>query len=295
MQIFRFPFKAMACACEIVVAHHDFVQAQVVADKAIAEVRRIERKFSRYQDESILSQINQSAGMGAVAVDAETWNLLEYAENLFQSSEGLFDITSGILRRAWNFSKAELPSERQLESLCALIDWRRVERFDQQVRLPQAGMEIDFGGFGKEYASDRAGVILIEQGIRSAYVNLGGDIRVLGPKPDGQAWQIGIQDPRELERLLAAIPIERGALATSGDYERYFDLNGQRFCHILNPHTGQPVNYWRSITAMAALTTMAGSCTTIAMLMQEKGLDFLQKTGVNFLAVDHLGRIFRNN
>ena len=295
MQIFRFPFKAMACTCEVVLAQEDVNKAQAFANKAIWEVQRIEEKYSRYRDASIVSQINQAAGSHAIQVDAETWTLLEYANTLYRSSEGMFDITAGILRRAWNFSQATLPSEETLAALCELIDWHSVERKNQEIRLPQAGMEIDFGGFGKEYAADRAALILTENGIQSGYVNLGGDIRIIGPKPDGQAWQFGIQDPRHIERLVATIPIERGALATSGDYQRYFDLDGQRYCHILDPRTGQPVRYWQSITVMAPLASMAGSCTTIAMLLQAKALGFLEQAGVRFLAIDYQGNIHNNS
>jgi thiamine biosynthesis lipoprotein len=294
MQIFRFPFKAMACACEVVLAQEYFADAEIAAQKAILEVQRIEKKYSRYQESSIVSQINQAAGQSAVVVDAETWTLLEYADTLYRSSEGLFDITAGILRRGWNFSQAQLPSTSELERLCQLIDWASVERSEQQIRLPKSGMEIDFGGFGKEYAADRAALILLNNAIESGYVNLGGDIRLLGPKPDGEPWQIGIQDPRQAQSLLATIPIERGALATSGDYQRYFDLDGKRYCHILHPRTGQSVSYWRSITVMAPMAIMAGSCTTIAMLMEGKALDFLQKTGTSYLAVDYRGHIHKS-
>lgn len=295
MQIFRFPFKAMACTCEVVLAQEDVNKAQVFANKAIWEVQRIEEKYSRYRDASIVSQINQAAGSHAIKVDAETWTLLEYANTLYRSSEGMFDITAGILRRAWNFSQATLPSEETLATLCELIDWHSVELKDQEIRLPQAGMEIDFGGFGKEYAADRAASILMENGIQSGYVNLGGDIRILGAKPDGQSWQFGIQDPRHIERLVATIPIERGALATSGDYQRYFDLDGQRYCHILDPRTGRPVRYWQSISVMAPLASMAGSCTTIGMLLQANALGFLDQAGVRYLAIDYQGNIHNNS
>ncbi len=285
----------MACTCEVVLAQTEVSKAQLLANKAISEVQRIEEKYSRYRDESIVSQINQAAGANAIKVDAETWTLLQYADTLYRSSEGMFDITAGILRRAWNFSLPTLPSELELQAVCALIDWNSVELQSQEIRLPKAGMEIDFGGFGKEYAADRASLILTENGIDSGYVNLGGDIRILGPKPDGQAWQFGIQDPRHIDQLVATIPIERGALATSGDYQRYFDLDGQRYCHILDPYTGRPVQHWRSITVMAPLATMAGSCTTIGMLLQTEAIGFLEKANVRFLAIDYQGKLYKNS
>jgi FAD:protein FMN transferase len=291
MQIFRIPFKAMASECELVIAISDIQDAQPIAQAAIDEVLRVERKYSRYRPDSIVSRINAAAGLHAVDCDAETWALLEYADTLYQSSGGLFDVTAGVLRRAWDFKTPQLPSEDALARLCQLIGWRDVERQHQQIRLPTVGMELDVGGFGKEYAADRAGAILAAKGIHHGYVNLGGDMYVLGPKPDGQAWMIGIQDPRDKKKLMATIPIERGGLATSGDYERYFELDGRRYCHVLNPHSGMPVTYWRTVSVLAPLAVMAGNCSTIAMLKQEAGLAYLDAAGVSYLAMDQQGKI----
>jgi len=291
MRTFRIPFKAMASACELVLAVDDEPEAQAMAAAAIAEVQRIEAKYSRYQPDSIVSRINAAAGGQAVACDEETWSLLNYADSLYQSSDGLFDITSGVLRRAWNFYDHRLPAPADLDGLRQLIGWRRVEREAQAVRLPEAGMELDFGGFGKEYAADRAGAVLAAKGLRHGYVNLAGDMRVLGPKPDGSSWMIGIQDPRDKTAILATIPVERGGLATSGDYERFFELDGKRYCHILDPRNGQPVTHWRTVSVVAPLAVVAGNCATIAMLKQSDGLAFLEACGMNYLAVDQSGTV----
>ena len=291
MRTFRIPFKAMASACELVLAVDDEPAAQAIARAAIAEVQRIEAKYSRYQPDSIVSRINAAAGGQAVACDDETWSLLNYADSLYQSSDGLFDITSGVLRRAWNFYDHRLPAPADLEALRQLIGWQRVEREGQAVRLPEAGMELDFGGFGKEYAADRAGAVLAARGLRHGYVNLAGDMRMLGPKPDGSPWMIGIQDPRDKTAILATIPVDRGGLATSGDYERYFELDGKRYCHILDPRNGQPVTHWRTVSVVAPLAVVAGNCATIAMLKQSDGLAFLEACGMNYLAVDQSGTV----
>ena len=291
MRTFRIPLKAMASACELVLAVDDEPEAQAMAAAAIAEVQRIEAKYSRYQPESIVSRINAAAGGQAVACDEETWSLLSYADSLYQSSDGLFDITSGVLRRAWNFYDHRLPASADLEALRQLIGWRRVEREGQAVRLPEAGMELDFGGFGKEYAADRAGAVLAAKGLHHGYVNLAGDMRMLGPKPDGSPWMIGIQDPRDKTAILATIPVDRGGLATSGDYERFFELDGKRYCHILDPRSGQPVTHWRTVSVVAPLAVVAGNCATIAMLKQADGLAFLEACGMNYLAVDQSGTV----
>ncbi len=291
MRTFRIPFKAMASACELVLAVDDEPQAQALARAAIGEIQRIEAKYSRYQPDSIISRINAAAGLQAVACDDETWSLLGYADSLYRASDGLFDITSGVLRRAWNFQQARLPSQQALADLQGLIGWPKVEREAQQVRLSEPGMELDFGGFGKEYAADRAGAILASSGLRHGYVNLAGDMRMLGPKPDGKPWMIGIQNPRDKTAILATIPVERGGLATSGDYERFFELDSKRYCHILDPRSGQPVTYWRTVSVVAPLAVVAGNCATIAMLKQAEGLAFLEACGMDYLAVDHQGEI----
>lgn len=262
---------------------------------AVSEVRRIETKFSRYIDSSIVGQVNANAGLAWTNCDDETRGLLEYANTLYVHSGGLFDITSGVLRRVWDFGKSKTPSLGELEKVLHLIGWEKFERKDNNVRLKKAGMQIDLGGFGKEYAVDRVASIFLENGVTSALINFGGDVRALGAKPDGSPWQIGIQNPRQLDQCFATLSLSQGALATSGDYERFFELDGKRYCHILNPKTGMPVSYWRSVTVLAPLASAAGATTTIAMLLQEQGLDYLQNSGFAFLAVDHLGGIYQDD
>jgi thiamine biosynthesis lipoprotein len=153
-------------------------------------------------------------------------------------------------------------------------------------------MEIDFGGIGKEYAADRAGTALIERGALHGLVNLGGDVRVIGPAPDISPWRIAIQNPRgKPGETLARLDVAQGAVATSGDYERYFVVNGRRYCHVLDPRTGWPVDAWQSVSVVAPLAVAAGACATVAMLHSvTDGLEFLQSQGVRYLAIDREGR-----
>jgi len=291
LKVHRQPFKAMGSACEVVLASHTQNEAESMAKLAIDEVLRIERTYSRYTTDSIIAKINQQAGCGAVQCDDETWALFKFASQLFDQSDGLFDITSGVLRQAWDFKNPEVPSSQKLEALLSLVGWEKVVLQDQSIALPLAGMEIDLGGFGKEYAADRAAQVLKEKGVTHGYVNLAGDMRFLGPKPTGEPWMIGIQDPRALDQVVATLPITMGGLATSGDYERYFELNGQRYCHVLNPKTGMPVSYWRSVSVTSPATVVSGCTTTMAMLKEAEGLAFLQATGFDFFAIDHTGKV----
>ncbi len=291
MEVFRIPFAAMASQCEIVLAAPDLASAEALAAAASAEVLRIEHKYSRYRPDSIVSRINAAAGGPPVPCDEETLALLQYAEQLYRSSDGLFDLTSGVLRTVWDFRQGRLPEPAALADCLQSIGWSQVRRAHDSIALPRAGMQLDFGGFGKEYAADRAAEVLRQRGLQHGYVNLAGDIRVLGPHPAGRPWQIGIQDPRLRNRLVASIPIAQGALTTSGDYERYFERDGQRYCHILDPRDGQPVRYWRSVTVLAPLTIVAGGVSTIAMLKQQAGLDYLDACGYSYLAIDQHGQI----
>lgn len=294
MPTFRVEFQAMASTCEIIVAAADAVAAQAWSRRAMEEVWRIEHKYSRYRDDSVVARINTAAGSDWVACDAETLALFDYAGKLYVTSDGLFDITSGVLRRAWNFRQPQVPSEDAVDRLRALIGWPRVERDGARIRLPRQGMEIDFGGFGKEYAADRAADTLAASGACHGYVNLAGDMRFVGARPDGQPWQIGIQHPRAREALVATLPMTQGALATSGDYERYFELEGRRYCHVLHPATGWPVTHWRSVSVKAPLAIVAGGLATIAMLKEQGALEFLDQAGVDYLAIDHTGAAYRN-
>lgn len=291
LQIHRLPFKAMGSACEVVLASHSQNEAESMAKLAIDEVLRIERKYSRYTTDSIIAKINQQAGRVALQCDDETWALFQFASQLFDKSDGLFDITSGVLRQAWDFKKPEVPTSQKLEALLPLVGWQNVVLQDQSIALPLAGMEVDLGGFGKEYAADRAVQVLKEKGVTHGYVNLAGDMRFLGPKPTGEPWMIGIQDPRVRDQVVATLPVTQGGLATSGDYERYFELNGQRYCHVLNPKTGMPVSYWRSVSVTSPATVVSGCTTTMVMLKEADGLAFLQATGFDFFAIDHTGKV----
>lgn len=277
-----FPFKAMGGPCELKLYAATPQQLQRAADAAIAEVLRIERKYSRYRDDSVVTAINRAAGDKAVRVDDETAALLNYAHTAFEQSDGLFDITSGILRQAWDFKSGLLPDANRLKALCAKIGWDRLTWSDGSIYLPEQGMELDFGGFGKEYAADAAAGSCREAGVEHGLVELGGDIHVIGPHPNGQPWHIGLRDPRDPERAIHALNVHRGGLASSGDYERFMVVDGVRYCHILNPDSGWPIrNTLSSVSVLAPLCLVAGTGATVAMLKGEvAGREWLAELGL---------------
>jgi thiamine biosynthesis lipoprotein len=285
-------FGAMASRCEVRVWAPDAATARTWADAAIAEVRRIEAKYSRYRGDSVTARINASAGGAAVEVDAETAALLEFGARLHGQSGGRFDLTSGVLRRAWDFTAERVPDQRELAALLPLVGWSIVDWRPPQLRMPYAGMELDFGGIGKEYAADRAAGALQAAGARHGFVDLGGDLRGVGGAPDGTPWRVGIRHPRVAGALLGSIELTTGAVATSGDYERFFEAEGRRYSHILDPRTGWPAQHWQCVSVSAPACVAAGACATVAMLMpRDEALAFLRREAVRFLGVTAHGEI----
>jgi thiamine biosynthesis lipoprotein len=296
MPLFRFGFDAMASPNELQIWHDDESRARTLAAAAIADVRRIEAKYSRYRDDSVTARINRAAGGAAVAIDAETYALLGYADQCHRLSAGRFDITSGVLRRAWDFRRSppRLPDQDEIAAAIALIDWPCVEWSRRSVRLPRPGMEIDFGGIGKEYAADRMATICHDGGAPHALANLGGDVRAAGPQQDGSPWRVGISHPRQADAVMATVEIDGGAVATSGDYQRFFEAGGRRYCHVIDARSGQPVTRWQSVSVIAPLCVLAGSCATIAMLFEGEAEAFLAREGVEYLAVDSGGVLHKS-
>ncbi len=256
------------------------------------DVTRLEARYSRYREDSLLSKINRIAARGgSITVDDETAGLLDYAATCFEQSDGLFDITSGILRRAWDFKSGVIPNPTTIRALLERIGWHKLNWQRPRLTFPVPGMEIDFGGVVKEYAVDRAAALCWEAGIRHGIVNLGGDIKIIGPHEDGSPWRIAIRHPRQPDGILKTLLLYSGALASSGDYERCITLNGIRYGHVLNPKTGWPVNYMAAVSVIGEFCVVAGSASTIGMLKEKDGADWLDTLGLPHLWVNVQGDV----
>jgi thiamine biosynthesis lipoprotein len=281
-------FVAMGGPCCLRLDHLDAGTAEQAIALAEGEVRRLEEKYSRYLATSLTSMINANAGTAkATDIDDETAGLLNYANTLFEQSDGLFDLSAGILRQAWDFKQHHLPSQQRLEALLPLIGWERVQWDSSSIYLPDEGMEIDFGGCVKEYAVDSTINVLRTAGIEHALVDLAGDIATLGAQAIGEPWQIGIRHPRYKSRAIAQVPLTAAALASSGDYERRIVVNEKSYGHILNPKTGWPVQGLISVSVIADQCLVAGSAATIAMLKPtEQALQWLGQVGLPWLGID---------
>ncbi|MDB6088132.1 MAG: ApbE family lipoprotein [Gammaproteobacteria bacterium] len=268
-------FKAMASPCLVLVDTTDAAVGATVGEVVKTEAMRVEEKYSRYRP-SIVTSINENAG-DVIEVDPETADLLDYAVSCYELSEGRFDITSGALRRAWSFDGSGKPPDPQrVTELLAVVGWHRVQWNRPRLRLA-AGMEIDFGGIGKEYAVDRA--LLLAQKCTDAplLINFGGDLRVSGPRHDGSGWRVAIEDVEHVGNSAGLLEFSNGALATSGDTYRHVMGEGVRYGHVLDPRTGWPIaEAPRSVTVHAATCTEAGLLAKLALLRGAGAEEFLQ-------------------
>jgi FAD:protein FMN transferase len=288
-------FFALGSNCALRFCDADRAIADNAAAAAMEEIGRIEARFSRYRPDSELSRINAAAMRGGtVDLDEETAGLIDYAFACYGKSDGLFDISSGLLRKAWDFSSGRIPSDDEIAALLPRIGLDKVGWDKPHLTFQVRGMELDFGGIGKEYAADRAAGVCKAIGIRHGLVDLGGDIRSVGPRPGGQPWRIGIRHPRNPLRAMASIELVDGAIATSGDYERFIEIEGRRYCHILDPRTGWPVRGLSSVSVMTAECLAAGSLATIALLKGRDGIRWLHALGLSYIFMDNEGRLGGN-
>ena len=290
---FLLSFFAMASPCEVLVDCSDEHLAITVGDIAAKEAWRIEDKFSRYQEQSVCGQLNANAGRRC-AIDQETFQLLSFAQQCFELSDGLFDLTSGILRKAWRFDGSDnIPKQADVDLLLPLIGWHKTQLSMDSFQMLD-GMELDFGGIGKEYAVDRA-VLLIEQYLISQQqqtaflVNFGGDLAVSGKRDNRQVWQVGIEQPSVQDKSKtqqAIVTLSEGAVATSGDAHRFLLKNNNRYSHVLNVKTGWPVETPpRAITVAAPKCIQAGFLATLALLQGQQAENFLTEQGIKFWAI----------
>ncbi len=273
-------YESMASPCEILIYCDTISEARELASLAFSQTKRIEIKYSRYRDDNIVYAINNGNG-NPVEIDDETFRLLRYAGECYNISEGLFDITSGILRKAWRFDGKDIsPDENQIKELLTLIGWDKVKIGDHSITM-LPNMQIDLGGVGKEYAVDLVAEMLFEAGGRSLMVNFGGDIRAIAADKETPPWIIGIEDPDHKKSALGEIELANGGVATSGDSQRFCYVNGVRMGHILNPLTGWPVkDAPRSVTVLAQRCIEAGFLATLSMLQGKDSEEFLKIQGV---------------
>ncbi len=275
-------------------------QDESVAQDAVAagfkEVRRLEALLSTWIPDSELSRVNRAAGQEAVRVSADSLTVVKRSLAIAAMTNGGFNIAVGPAVEAWSvMDRQRIPDDEELRSLHPLTDWAavRVDDRSSTVFLPRAGMRIDVGGIGKGYAADRVVEVMRRAGAAAGVVALSGDIKAFGELPGGSGFPVGIRHPRQEDRVLTVIHLKDEAISTAGDYERFFERDGVRYHHILDPVTLKPARGCQSVTVIAREGTMAdGLDTGIFVLGPERGMALVEKLpGVEAIVVDQEGRV----
>jgi len=263
--------------CEISCYNSDKDKAIAAIDTAFKEMERIERVFSKFDENSEVSKINKLAGLEKVSVSKEVFSLTEKSVYYSRISEGAFDITVAPLMEIWGFVRRHklIPDKEAIENALKDVGYENIELDSRElsVKFLNKGTKIDFGGITKGYAVDRAKDILVSHGIKNGLVNLGGNIFALGNAPWEKNWKIGVEDPRNKGKLLHRFELNDRAVSTSGNYERFFEIGGKRYSHIINPVTGVPCQGIISVTVVLDSAEEADALSTAIFVMgEEKGL-----------------------
>jgi len=287
----------MGTSIEVILLDSDPEASSNAVDQAYAEIKRIEEQLSVRMRESKVSEINRSAGKRAVQVPAELLGLIRESIRIAGASHGAFDITVQGLGDLWDFHGPvfRLPDPADVKDRLNLVDYRKI-RLQQEgstVFLEGEGMQISLGGIAKGYAVDRAVEVLRKSGIKGGIVSAGGDLFAFGKREDGEAWRVGVRNPRDPSKNICMIPVSDLAVATSGDYERYRMFEGRRYHHVIDPRTGYPSKGCMSVTVVAERALEADAlATAVFVLGPEEGRALLEKLpGVEGVIVDRDGNI----
>ena len=273
-------------------------KAPAALDAAMAELARLERLLSYNDPASEVSKLNASAGGPPVELDPEVIAILEDAQRFSRLSGGKFDVTSAPLVDLWGFrpevAQRNTPAPADIARALLLVDYAElvVSAADRTAQLRRPGMRVDLGGIAKGHAVDRVVAILREHGVRAAIVDVGGNVHALGTRPNGTPWRVGIQHPRDTQALLGVLSLTKDGVATSGDYQRFFEVDGRRYHHILDPHTGYPAETMAAISIVASSGRQADGASTAAFLLGPvAGLDLVAELGLEAILVNLDGEV----
>lgn len=276
----KLSFRAMGTHCNV---HFHGVSGAAARDfqsEVVAWTGQFEARYSRFIPDSLIGRINAAAGEHWVEIDAETERVFQLCQELFFFTRRAFDPTSLPLIKLWNWkaNPPALPDDAKIRAALELVGWNKVQRRPGGVFLPLAGMSIDLGGIGKEYAVDCVMNLAIQRGIPNVLVDFGHDVRVRGHALEKKFWWIGLEDPLTAGKCWTGVVVTDHAVATSGDTQRFFEINGRRYSHIIDPRTGYPAdNGCRAVSVIAPSCTIAGLfSTTIFILGEKEGLQLIE-------------------
>ncbi len=274
--------------------HQDETVGRAAIDAVMAEMHRIDKLMSTYKEDSELSRVNREAAKRPVAVTRELFDLVSRSLDVSTMTAGAFDITYASAGHLYNYRRKIKPSAEALEEALPAIDYRHVilDEGDTSIAFKHHGVRVDLGGIAKGHAVDRAVGLLRARGIKRAIVSAGGDSRIIGDR-QGRPWMVGVRDPRREEEMAAILPLSDAAVSTSGDYERYFELDGVRYHHIISPTSGRPVTGIRSATVIGQdSTTMDALSTSVFVMGVQKGLSLVESLpNVEAVIIDAAGRM----
>jgi thiamine biosynthesis lipoprotein len=274
--------KLMGSRFDITIVAKDSISSERYIDTVIAEVSRIENLISDWKPESQVSAVNANAGIRPVAVDREVLELTERALHFSAITNGAFDISFASMDRIWKFdgSMQQMPSAEAIRKSVEKVGYQNIilDKEKCTVFLKNAGMKIGFGALGEGYAADRCREMMLARGIKAGIVNGSGDMSTWGKQPDGREWTIGITNPFDDNKILAVLPLKKGAVVTSGSYEKFVEFNGKRYAHIINPKTGYPATGLCSVTVFGPDAEQAnGFSTSLMVLGKEAGLKLINQ------------------
>jgi thiamine biosynthesis lipoprotein len=272
----------MGSVFNITLVDKDSVSANKNIDLTIAEISRIENLISEWQPHTQISQVNQNAGVQPVKVDKEVFDLTKRAIDYSKMSNGAFDISTVSMDKIWRFdgSMTEMPSSESIKKSIANVDYRNIilDSINSTIFLKNKGMKIGFGSIGKGYAADKGRELMQNKGIKAGIVNASGDIATWGTQINGKPWAIGIRNPFKRQKVAKILKLKNSAVATSGSYEKYAEIDGVRYSHIINPKTGFPATGLTSVTIYGPSSEFCNALSTSIMVLGEKeGLKLVRK------------------
>jgi thiamine biosynthesis lipoprotein len=291
----------MGSRFDITVVAEDENRGAKYIDAAVAEITRIEKLISSWDVNSQTSEINRNAGIKAVKVDSELFQLIERAIGISKLTDGAFDISYASMDRIWKFdgSMTEMPSEEKIKQSVAKVGFENIilDKEISTVFLKLEGMKIGFGAIGKGYGADKAKSLLISIGVVSGIINASGDMNTWGKQPNGKDWKVAITNPLDKDKVFALLPITNGAVVTSGNYEKFVKFNDTRYSHIIDPRTGYPSNGIISVTVFAPKAELADALATSVFVMgKEVGLSRInQLPKIECIIIDDKGNIFTSD
>ncbi|MFT6416414.1 MAG: thiamine biosynthesis lipoprotein [Gammaproteobacteria bacterium] len=293
--------KLMGSRFDITVIANSKVQANTYIDLAVGEIQRIERLISSWDPNSQTSAINQNAGIKAVVVDPELLQLIQRSIGLSKLTDGAFDISYASMDRIWQFdgSMTQMPAPDIISASVAKVGYGKIDInvTQRSVYLKEAGMKIGFGAIGKGYAADKAKALLIAEGVEGGIINASGDMNTWGTQSNGEDWMIAITNPMDKSKSYGLLPIKKGAVVTSGNYEKFVSFDGKRYAHIIDPRTGYPAKGIISVTVFAPKAELADALATSIFVMGiDAGINRInQMAEIECIIIDDIGGIHHSN